>query len=148
MSLRVSKRYSRDFEIYTPPSLKIKKKSVSSSPPGRSGNKSKLYNTNRRGVHNSNKGNAFESLLSELAFSYDSLATINVMFNSLRHAYASCDIMKKDKEEHGIVRLGDRERELLAAYDDLGLQVSHLEKKIALLESRLIQLKKGTSYSS
>jgi hypothetical protein len=143
MSLRVSKRYSRDFEIYTPPSLKIKKKSGSS--PGRLGNKGRLYSNSR--VGHGNKANAFESLLSELAFSYDSLATINVMFNSLRHAYTSCDSIKKDKEEYGIIRLGDRERELLTAYDDLGLQVSHLEKKIALLENRLIQLKKDAHFS-
>ncbi|KAG0180163.1 hypothetical protein DFQ29_001141 [Apophysomyces sp. BC1021] len=84
-------------------------------------------------------GSEIERLESELAFTYDSLATINVMFDSLRLAYANCKAeIDKSKSE---TRLGEMEKELLTAYDDLGLQVVHLERQIIKLERQLSQIK-------
>ncbi|ORZ15246.1 hypothetical protein BCR42DRAFT_416719 [Absidia repens] len=80
-----------------------------------------------------------ERLASELAFTYDTLATISVHFESLQLAYTSS---KADlKKTYCATRLGPKEKELLAAYDDLGLQVVHLERKINRLESRLQQVR-------
>ncbi|KAI8329863.1 hypothetical protein BC941DRAFT_442086 [Chlamydoabsidia padenii] len=80
-----------------------------------------------------------ERLASELAFTNDTLATISVHFNSLLLAYTSS---QADLNKHYCAtRLGPKEKELLAAYDDLGLQVVHLERKIKVLESRLQELR-------
>ncbi|KAI8384261.1 uncharacterized protein BYT42DRAFT_561914 [Radiomyces spectabilis] len=78
-------------------------------------------------------------LESELAFAYDSLATISVMFDGLRHAYYNS--RSKIEQYKNDTRLGDMEKELLTAYDDLDLQVVHLEREIMKLESQLAVLK-------
>jgi cell division protein FtsB len=80
-----------------------------------------------------------DRLASELAFTYDTLATISVHLESLQLAYTSC---KADlKKNFCATRLGPKEKELLAAYDDLGLQVVHLERKIKKLETRLQEVR-------
>ncbi|KAI8583618.1 hypothetical protein K450DRAFT_222004 [Umbelopsis ramanniana AG] len=73
----------------------------------------------------------------ELAFSCDTLATIVVMIESLQRAYDTC----RPDQSQGRTRLNPAERELLAEYDDLELQMSHLEKKIAQMEAQLTELK-------
>jgi hypothetical protein len=84
-----------------------------------------------------------ERLQKELAFTYDTVATITVHFESLHHAYTSSKPqLDKTKTD---TRLGEMEKELLTAYDDLGLQVIHLERKITKLEKRLAQLKEVAS---
>ncbi|KAG2209624.1 hypothetical protein INT46_007316 [Mucor plumbeus] len=80
-----------------------------------------------------------ERLQKELAFTYDTVATITVHFESLHHAY-TCSKPELDKSKSA-TRLGEMEKELLTAYDDLGLQVTHLERKIAKLEKKIAQLK-------
>ncbi|KAI8068807.1 hypothetical protein BDF21DRAFT_425556 [Thamnidium elegans] len=80
-----------------------------------------------------------ERLQNELEFTYDTVATITVHFESLHHAY-TCSKPELDKSKNS-TRLGEMEKELLTAYDDLGLQVTHLERKIAKLEKRLVQLR-------
>ena len=80
-----------------------------------------------------------ECLERELAFTYDTFATITVHFESLYHTYASS---KPQLDQFkSATRLGEMEKELLIAYDDLGLQVTHLERKIAKLEKRLAELR-------
>lgn len=78
-------------------------------------------------------------LESEIVFTYDTVATITVMFDSLRNAYATCkpEIDRNFSE----TRLSAMEKELLASYDDLGLQVTHLERQIVKLEKRLMELR-------
>ncbi|KAI8056281.1 uncharacterized protein B0P05DRAFT_560194 [Gilbertella persicaria] len=88
--------------------------------------------------------NEIEQLERELAFTYDTVATITVHFESLHHAYTSSKPQLDQSKT--ATRLGEMEKELLTAYDDLGLQVTHLERKIAKLEKRLAQLK-GTLQS-
>lgn len=78
-------------------------------------------------------------LESELTFTYDTLATINVMFDSLQHAYASSE--SEMERLRNPLRLSEKEKELLGAYDDLGLQVVHLERQIVKLEKKLKDLK-------
>ncbi|KAL0096328.1 hypothetical protein J3Q64DRAFT_1016379 [Phycomyces blakesleeanus] len=80
-----------------------------------------------------------DRLVTELAYAYDSVATITVHFDSLRHAYA-CSKSEIDRSTRA-TRLCDMEKELLTAYDDLGLQVVHLERKIVKLETRLTTLR-------
>ncbi|KAI7871569.1 hypothetical protein BDF14DRAFT_1693423, partial [Spinellus fusiger] len=80
-----------------------------------------------------------DQLVSELSFSYDALANINVMFDSLHNAYTTC--RPEIEKNMTATRLGDMEKELLAAYDDVGLQVIHLERQIAKLESRFLLVK-------
>lgn len=80
-----------------------------------------------------------EKLQSELEFTYDTVATITVHFESLHHAYM-CSKPELDKSKSA-TRLGEMEKELLTAYDDLGLQVNHLERKINKLEKKLSQLR-------
>ncbi|KAG2210460.1 hypothetical protein INT47_002402 [Mucor saturninus] len=80
-----------------------------------------------------------ERLQNELEFTYDTVATITVHFESLHHAYTSSK-PALDKAKNA-TRLGEMEKELLTAYDDLGLQVNHLERKITKLEKRLEQLR-------
>ncbi|CEP13351.1 hypothetical protein [Parasitella parasitica] len=86
-----------------------------------------------------NTESTFDNLTTELEFSYDCLATINVVYESLRHAYSNskCNIEQQGND----TRLCDMEKELLIAYDDLNLQINHLEKNIIKMEQRLTQLK-------
>ncbi|KAI8638807.1 hypothetical protein BD408DRAFT_435729 [Parasitella parasitica] len=90
------------------------------------------------GIKDSTKA-TYDNLLTELEFSCDCLATINVVYESLRHAYSDgkCDIEQQGND----ARLCDMEKELLIAYDDLNLQINHLEKNIIKMEQRLIKLK-------
>ena len=78
-------------------------------------------------------------LESEITFTYDAFATVTVMFDSLQHAYASSKA-EMDKSRNA-TRLSEKEKELLAAYDDLGLQVVHLERQVVKLEKRLVELR-------
>lgn len=82
--------------------------------------------------------NEIKRLEKELAFSCDTLATIVVMIESLQRAY---DSRRPDQPMKGLTRLDAVERELLAEYDDLDLQMSHLEKKINKMEAKLSDLK-------
>ncbi|CDH56892.1 predicted protein [Lichtheimia corymbifera JMRC:FSU:9682] len=84
-------------------------------------------------------------LESELTFTYDTLATINVMFDSLQHAYASSE--SEMERLRNPLRLSEKEKELLGAYDDLGLQVVHLERQIVKLEKKLKELKSQEVYN-
>jgi hypothetical protein len=85
-----------------------------------------------------------EKLQGDLAFATDNLNTILVHFESLHHAYTRC---KPELEEtKGATRLGEKEKELLTAYDDLGLQVTHLERKITKLEKRISEVKESPEY--
>ncbi|KAK4510566.1 uncharacterized protein ATC70_004997 [Mucor velutinosus] len=69
----------------------------------------------------------FDGLITELESSYDWLATINVVYTSLRQTYNKS---KWSIEQQGnVTRLCDMEKELLIAYDDLNLQINQLEKK-------------------
>lgn len=90
-------------------------------------------------VNHKQPKNEMERLASELAFTYDSLATIIVHFESLQLAYTSSQA--ELKKSFCPTRLDPKEKELLAAYDDLGLQVTHLERKIKKLEARLDELR-------
>ncbi|KAI8138230.1 hypothetical protein BJV82DRAFT_632279 [Fennellomyces sp. T-0311] len=86
--------------------------------------------------------NEIARLESEITFTYDAFATVSVMFDSLQHAYASSKAeMDKSRNE---TRLSEKEKELLAAYDDLGLQVVHLERQVVKLEKRLAELRSTT----
>lgn len=76
----------------------------------------------------------------ELAYSYDTMATITVHFESLYHAYHNSK--SKLDQNKTATRLCEMEKELLTAYDDLELQVKHFESKIGKLEQRMKQLKK------
>jgi predicted nuclease with TOPRIM domain len=89
------------------------------------------------------KPNGFEDLMSQLDYSYDALATINVIFDSLRHTYTNCK--SKIEQQMTDARLCDMEKELLIAYDDLNSQIVNLEKDISLMEEKMIQLKSNDS---
>ncbi|ORX47071.1 hypothetical protein DM01DRAFT_1339367 [Hesseltinella vesiculosa] len=74
-----------------------------------------------------------DRLEKDLAFTHDTLATIIVHLESLHLAYtSSIPDLQKD--------FCPREKELLSAYDDLGLQVTHLERKIKKLEARIQEI--------
>ncbi|KAI7867735.1 hypothetical protein BDF14DRAFT_1801322 [Spinellus fusiger] len=80
-----------------------------------------------------------ERLETELAYAYDAIATITVHFESLLSAYKNS---KADVDKSAsATRLCPMEKELLAAYDDLGLQVTHLERKIETFETKLASLR-------
>lgn len=81
----------------------------------------------------------YDDLVSELDYSYDSLATITVIYNSLKLTYTT----NKDNIEQfrNNTRLNDMEKELLAAYDDLSLQINHLKKDITKIEEKILKLK-------
>ncbi|KAI9343681.1 hypothetical protein BD770DRAFT_398027 [Pilaira anomala] len=81
----------------------------------------------------------YDDLVSELDYSYDSLATITVILNSLRLTYTT----NKDSIEQfrNNARLNDMEKELLTAYDDLSLQINHLKKDITKIEEKILKLK-------
>lgn len=81
----------------------------------------------------------FDSLISKLDYSYDSLATINVIFDSLCFTYNNSKDDIEQRKNH--TRLGEMEKELLAAYDDLCLQVNHLEKDVNKIEEAFDKLK-------
>lgn len=87
----------------------------------------------------SSPANKVEKLESELISTFETVANITVMLESLRNAYATC------KSEIGqskyATRLSEKEKELLAAYDDLNLQVTHLERRINKFETHLGDLK-------
>ncbi|KAI9496278.1 hypothetical protein BDB00DRAFT_809777 [Zychaea mexicana] len=86
--------------------------------------------------------NEIARLESEITFTYDAFATVSVMFDSLQHAYASSKAeMDRARSE---TRLSEKEKELLAAYDDLGLQVVHLERHVVKLEKRLAELRSAS----
>ncbi|KAF7721367.1 hypothetical protein EC973_004829 [Apophysomyces ossiformis] len=82
-----------------------------------------------------------ERLESDLAFTYDALATIYVHYDSLKHAYT--EFKPTLDESSNPLQLCDMERELLTAYDDLGLQVKQFERKLIKLEKRLSELRSG-----
>ncbi|KAI9268850.1 hypothetical protein BDA99DRAFT_502802 [Phascolomyces articulosus] len=89
--------------------------------------------------------NAISRLESEITFTFDTFATVTVMYDSLQHAYASS---KEEMEKtRNATRLSEKEKELLAAYDDLGLQVVHLERQVVKLEKRLAELRSMTPVS-
>lgn len=90
-------------------------------------------------------GEEIDKLKNELDFTYDSLDTITVYFKSLHHAY-DCSKPELEKQKTA-TRLCEMEKELLTAYDDLGLQVTHLERKIKKYETRIIELKKQQEQS-
>ncbi|KAL0140081.1 hypothetical protein V8B55DRAFT_1447366 [Mucor lusitanicus] len=90
-------------------------------------------------IDDNTANSAYDDLLTELEFSYDCLATINVVYTSLRHTYTES---KWSIEQQGhVTRLCDMEKELLIAYDDLNLQINQLEKSIIKMELKLIRLK-------
>lgn len=103
--------------------------------------KSQNQNQTRRAIVASmlKEEDGLAKLENELAFTYDTMATITVHFESLYHAYHSSK--SKLDQSKTATRLCEMEKELLTAYDDLGLQVNHLERKIAKLEKRVKQLK-------
>lgn len=74
---------------------------------------------------------ALTTLEDELDYTQDTLATLNVMFGSLRQAYITCEPQLTPHP----TRLDAMEKELLSAYDDLELQVIHLDRHIQKLES-------------
>ncbi|KAI9312498.1 hypothetical protein BX666DRAFT_2067184 [Dichotomocladium elegans] len=89
--------------------------------------------------NNSSHSAWISKLESEIASANETLSTIIVMFDSLRHAYASSKYeMDMCRCE---TRLSEKEKELLSAYDDLGHQVIHLERQVRKLESKLADLK-------
>ncbi|CAO3631490.1 unnamed protein product [Cunninghamella blakesleeana] len=87
--------------------------------------------------------NEMDILSSELTFTYDTLATLEVHYDSLKLAYTSS--VPELMENYSATRLSPKERELLAAYDELNLQVDHFDKKIKKLESRINELKSSPS---
>ncbi|KAI8391097.1 uncharacterized protein BYT42DRAFT_555585 [Radiomyces spectabilis] len=80
-----------------------------------------------------------ERLENELSFTYDTLATIMVHYESVCNAY-SAGKPQLEKSSHPN-QLCDMEKELLAAYDDLHLQITHLERKVVKLENKIKELR-------
>ncbi|KAI7880155.1 hypothetical protein K492DRAFT_178071 [Lichtheimia hyalospora FSU 10163] len=117
-----------------------KRTTSSASSSSRSTKKSASHNsatTNKR--NGATREEAIRQLESELNYTYDTLATIYVMFESLEHAYTSSK-PEMDQSQNA-TRLSDKEKELLTQFDDLGLQVTHLERQIVKLEKRLVELR-------
>lgn len=81
----------------------------------------------------------YQELVCELDYSYDSLATISVIFDSLRLTYTSNQ--ENIERLRNNTRLNDMEKELLTAYDDLSLQINHLKKDITKIEQKIWKLK-------
>ncbi|KAI9496275.1 hypothetical protein BDB00DRAFT_140350 [Zychaea mexicana] len=98
--------------------------------------KRRLYNKNKtNGSSSSSSSKDLNELENKVTYSLDSLATITVMYNSLKHAY---DNSKPELDQTSTAtRLGEMERELLTAYDDLGLQVRHLARDMSKLEKQI-----------
>lgn len=108
--------------------------------------KKKVNNTTsakvKKEIANNDPREEIKKLEKELAFTFDSIATLTVHFDSLHHAYTSSKA-ELDMTKNA-TRLCDKEKELLTAYDDLGLQVNHLERKIKKLEKRISDLHEET----
>ncbi|KAI9268853.1 hypothetical protein BDA99DRAFT_502820 [Phascolomyces articulosus] len=84
---------------------------------------------------------SLHDLENELEHSLDSLASVTVMLESLRHAYTTC---KSDIDQSSTAtRLGAMEKELLTAYDDLGIQVRQLGRHITKLEKQIKEFHGG-----
>ncbi|CAO3589129.1 unnamed protein product [Absidia cylindrospora] len=81
------------------------------------------------------------TLENEMDFTQDAWATLNVMFESVRLAYLNC---APQLAPHP-TRLDAMEKELLSAYDDLELQVIHLDRHIQKLESSWYHYKATTN---
>lgn len=82
-----------------------------------------------------------KALQDELEFTCDSLATINILYESLYQAYKLSEPeLEKTKSA---TRLCEKEKELLTEYDDLGLQISHFSSKFTELENRIAALKES-----
>ncbi|ORZ10203.1 hypothetical protein BCR42DRAFT_422963 [Absidia repens] len=81
------------------------------------------------------------TLENEMDFTQDAWATLNVMFESVRLAYLNC---APQLSPHP-TRLDAMEKELLSAYDDLELQVIHLDRHIQKLESSWYHYKATTN---
>ncbi|KAI8342226.1 hypothetical protein BD560DRAFT_412030 [Blakeslea trispora] len=80
-----------------------------------------------------------EDIQSDLDYACDSLASIKVVYDSLKHTYLGC---QPQIEQHKAnTRLCDMEKELLIAYDDISLQIAHLKKDVARLEKEMDQIK-------
>lgn len=115
-------------------------KRTTSSASSRSTKKSASHNNATTKKHNgATREESIRQLESELNYTYDTLATIYVMFGSLEHAYTSCK-PEMDQSQNA-TRLTDKEKELLTQFDDLGLQVTHLERQLVKLEKRLAELR-------
>lgn len=92
-----------------------------------------------RKANGTQQPSSMRRLESELGSSSDSLATITIMFDSLRHAFdAGRPAMERSSTA---TRLGDMEKELLTAYDDLGLQVKHLDRRMQKLQKEIQRVK-------
>ncbi|KAI8092171.1 uncharacterized protein B0P05DRAFT_525094 [Gilbertella persicaria] len=81
----------------------------------------------------------YHDLQSDLDYAYDSLASIQVIYHSLKHTYLGCQT--KIEQHRNMTRLCDMEKELLIAYDDISLQVTHLKKDLTRIEREMNQLK-------
>ena len=96
--------------------------------------------------YNKQGGKSLPELEEELEHSLDSLTAVTVMFDSLRHAYTACK--SEIDQSSTATRLGDMERELLTAYDDLGIQVRQLGRHISKLEKQIKELRDKNSNSN
>ncbi|CDH58849.1 predicted protein [Lichtheimia corymbifera JMRC:FSU:9682] len=114
-------------------------KRTTSSASSRSTKKSASHNATTNKRNGATREESIRQLESELNYTYDTLATIYVMFGSLEHAYTSCK-PEMDQSQNA-TRLSDKEKELLTQFDDLGLQVTHLERQLVKLEKRLAELR-------
>lgn len=88
-------------------------------------------------IENSHDNKNLNELEDEFAYTQETLATVNIMFDSLKQTFI-------DYEPHlkpNVTRLCEKEKELLSAYDDLELQVIHLKRHINKLESSWQQWK-------
>ncbi|ORY92206.1 hypothetical protein BCR43DRAFT_497962 [Syncephalastrum racemosum] len=123
-------KWTAQYTTFAPPSGMQKRKTLS----GRVQKKS-----NPRKANGSPQPSPMRRLESELGSSNDSLATITIMFDSLRHAFnAGRPAMERSSTA---TRLGDMEKELLTAYDDLGLQVRHLDRRMQKLQKEIQRVK-------
>ncbi|KAI8368598.1 hypothetical protein EDC96DRAFT_504907 [Choanephora cucurbitarum] len=80
-----------------------------------------------------------DDIQSDLDYACDSLASIQVVYDSLKHTYLGCQ--NKIEQHKANTRLCDMEKELLIAYDDISLQVAHLKKDIARIEKEMDHIK-------
>ncbi|KAI7855727.1 hypothetical protein BDC45DRAFT_505730 [Circinella umbellata] len=95
----------------------------------------KYKKTYPKSQYNKQVVKSLPELEDELEHSLDSLTAVTVMFDSLRHAYTTC---KSEIDQSSTpTRLGDMERELLTAYDDIGIQVRQLGRHIGKLEKQI-----------
>ncbi|SAL98962.1 hypothetical protein [Absidia glauca] len=75
------------------------------------------------------------ALADELDYTQDTLSTLSVLYTSLQHAYETCALPLHP------ARLDAMEKELLVAFDDLELQLIHLDRHLRALESSWYQWK-------